>query len=254
MLGGTQMLSDTVKKEFEEKLNGERLDIKFYPRENRGDILASVYITIGNLIRINNALMKIGSNGLYLQMPSFKDKDDHWKTFCFPTPDFHKTLNEIALAAFEWEKESFISLNEDNDFFAKFETTVHLLNSNQKNKPKAIATFTLPEFASFTAIRIMDDFEQAPWYILPGFKQKRLQDNKWIKYSYFSPTLQAKPIFKKSVLRTYCDTQKEHGVFPIHQNPEKVLSTEYDQPQDLQSIYRMLEQQKEELEKHLRQK
>lgn len=85
-------------------------DIRIFPINNKkSNCCAMVSVTLANVFCISGIKIMDGSKGLFVAMPSAKNKKDEWHDICFPvTKEFHKVMNDSILNAFE-------SLGEDDD-------------------------------------------------------------------------------------------------------------------------------------------
>mgnify|MGYP002706005880 CR=1 FL=1 len=85
-------------------------DIRIFPVNNKKlNCCAMVSVTLANVFCISGIKIMDGSKGLFVAMPSAKNKKDEWHDICYPiTKEFRKVMNDSILNAFE-------SLNEDED-------------------------------------------------------------------------------------------------------------------------------------------
>lgn len=85
-------------------------DIRIFPVNNKkSNCCAMVSVTLANVFCISGIKIMDGSKGLFVSMPSNKDKKGEWHDICFPvTKEFRKVMNDSILNAFE-------SLGEDDD-------------------------------------------------------------------------------------------------------------------------------------------
>lgn len=85
-------------------------DIRIFPINNKkSNCCAMVSVTLANVFCISGIKIMDGSKGLFVAMPSAKNKKDEWHDICFPvTKEFRKVMNDSILNAFE-------SLGEDDD-------------------------------------------------------------------------------------------------------------------------------------------
>ena len=85
-------------------------DIRIFPINNKkSNCCAMVSVTIANVFCISGIKIMDGSKGLFVAMPSAKNKKDEWHDICYPiTKEFRKVMNDSILNAFE-------SLDEDDD-------------------------------------------------------------------------------------------------------------------------------------------
>mgnify|MGYP002765424413 CR=1 FL=1 len=85
-------------------------NIRIYPIHNKkSNCCAMVSVTLANVFYISGIKIMDGSKGLFVAMPSAKNKKDEWHDICYPiTKEFRKVMNDSILNAFE-------SLGEDDD-------------------------------------------------------------------------------------------------------------------------------------------
>ncbi len=85
-------------------------DIRIFPVNNKkSNCCAMVSVTLANVFCISGIKIMDGSKGLFVAMPSAKNKKDEWHDICYPiTKEFRKVMNDSILNAFE-------SLGEDDD-------------------------------------------------------------------------------------------------------------------------------------------
>ena len=85
-------------------------DIRIFPINNKkSNCCAMVSITLANVFCITGIKIMDGSKGLFVAMPSAKNKKDEWHDICYPiTKEFRKVMSDSILNAFD-------SLQEDED-------------------------------------------------------------------------------------------------------------------------------------------
>ena len=85
-------------------------DIRIFPINNKkSNCCAMVSITLANVFCISGIKIMDGSRGLFVAMPSAKNKKDEWHDICYPiTKEFRKVMSDSILNAFD-------SLQEDED-------------------------------------------------------------------------------------------------------------------------------------------
>lgn len=85
-------------------------DIRIFPINNKkSSCCAMVSVTLANVFCISGIKIMDGSKGLFVAMPSAKNKKDEWHDICYPiTKKFHKVLSDSILNAFD-------ALQEDED-------------------------------------------------------------------------------------------------------------------------------------------
>jgi stage V sporulation protein G len=65
----------------------------------RSNLLAYAAVTLGGCFVVNGIQIMNGKNGVFVAMPSFKDKKGEYRDICFPiTADFRAILHEAVLA------------------------------------------------------------------------------------------------------------------------------------------------------------
>lgn len=85
-------------------------DIRIFPIKNKkSNCCAMVSITLANVFCISGIKIMDGSKGLFVAMPSSKNKKDEWYDICYPiTKEFRKVMSDSILNAFD-------ALQEDED-------------------------------------------------------------------------------------------------------------------------------------------
>ena len=85
-------------------------DIRIFSVNNKkANCCAMVSVTLANVFCISGIKIMDGSKGLFVAMPSAKNKKDEWHDICYPiTKEFRKVMNDSILNAFE-------SIGEDDD-------------------------------------------------------------------------------------------------------------------------------------------
>jgi stage V sporulation protein G len=78
-------------------------DIRIFPINNKkSNCCAMVSVTLCNVFCISGIKIMDGSKGLFVAMPSAKNKKDEWHDICFPvTKEFRKVMNDSILKAFD---------------------------------------------------------------------------------------------------------------------------------------------------------
>lgn len=78
-------------------------DIRIFPINNKkSNCCAMVSITLANVFCISGIKIMDGSKGLFVAMPSAKNKKDEWHDICYPiTKEFHKVMSDSILNAFD---------------------------------------------------------------------------------------------------------------------------------------------------------
>lgn len=78
-------------------------NIRIFPVNNKkSNCLAMVSITLADVFCISGIKIMDGVNGLFVAMPSAKNKKDEWHNICYPiTKEFREVLSNSILNAFE---------------------------------------------------------------------------------------------------------------------------------------------------------
>lgn len=85
-------------------------NIRISPIHNKkSNCCAMVSVTLANVFCISGIKIMDGSKGLFVAMPSAKNKKDEWHDICYPiTKEFRKVMSDSILNAFD-------TLQEDED-------------------------------------------------------------------------------------------------------------------------------------------
>ena len=77
-------------------------DIRIFPINNKkSNCCAMVSVTIANVFCISGIKIMDGSKGLFVAMPSAKNRQDEWHDICYPiTKEFRKVMSDSILKAF----------------------------------------------------------------------------------------------------------------------------------------------------------
>lgn len=77
-------------------------DIRIFPINNKkSNCCAMVSITLANVFCISGIKIMDGSKGLFVAMPSAKNKKDEWHDICYPiTKEFREAMSDSILKAF----------------------------------------------------------------------------------------------------------------------------------------------------------
>lgn len=78
-------------------------NIRIFPVNNKkSNCCAMVSVTLANVFCISGIKIVDGSKGLFVAMPSAKNKKDEWHDICYPiTKEFREAMNDSILNAFE---------------------------------------------------------------------------------------------------------------------------------------------------------
>lgn len=85
-------------------------NIRIFPINNKkSNCCAMVSVTLADVFCITGIKIMDGSKGLFVAMPSAKNKKDEWHDICYPiTKEFRKVMSDSILNAFD-------GLQEDED-------------------------------------------------------------------------------------------------------------------------------------------
>ena len=85
-------------------------DIRIFRINNKkSNCCAMVSVTLADVFCITGIKIMDGSKGLFVAMPSTKNKKDEWHDICYPiTKEFRKVMSDSILNAFD-------ALQEDED-------------------------------------------------------------------------------------------------------------------------------------------
>ena len=77
-------------------------DIRIFPVNNKkSNCCAMVSVTLANVFCISGIKIMDGSKGLFVAMPSAKNRQDEWHDICYPiTKEFRKVMSDSILKAF----------------------------------------------------------------------------------------------------------------------------------------------------------
>lgn len=78
-------------------------NIRIFPIHNKkSNCCAMVSVTLANVFCISGIKIMDGSKGLFVTMPSAKNKKDEWHDICYPiTKEFRKVMSDSILNEFE---------------------------------------------------------------------------------------------------------------------------------------------------------
>lgn len=78
-------------------------DIRIFPINNKkSNCCAMVRVTLADVFCITGIKIMDGSKGLFVSMPSAKNKKGEWNDICFPiTKEFRKVMSDSILNAFD---------------------------------------------------------------------------------------------------------------------------------------------------------
>lgn len=78
------------------------LDVKVYPTQREGNILATVNITLGGCFAVKGLRIMDGKNGLFVAMPDRRDSQGKFQNICFPTTkEMREALNTAVMGEYQ---------------------------------------------------------------------------------------------------------------------------------------------------------
>ncbi|MDR1604129.1 MAG: SpoVG family protein [Gracilibacteraceae bacterium] len=82
--------------------NHPKVEVRIHPISTpRSNLLAYAAVTLSNCFVINGVQILNGKNGIFVAMPSYKDKKGEYRDICFPvTAEFRSILHETVLAEY----------------------------------------------------------------------------------------------------------------------------------------------------------
>jgi stage V sporulation protein G len=82
---------------------GDRLSVKVYPiNKPQGNTVAFANVGIETLVAISGIRVVSGKNGLFVNMPQNKDKNDEYRDIAFPiNSELRKEVNKEVLGAYK---------------------------------------------------------------------------------------------------------------------------------------------------------
>lgn len=92
-------------------------DIRIFPINNKkSNCCAMVSVTLADVFCITGIKIMDGSKGLFVAMPSAKNKKDEWHDICYPiTKEFRKVMSDSILNAFDAFEEDKDKYDESED-------------------------------------------------------------------------------------------------------------------------------------------
>ena len=77
------------------------LDVKVFPSQDNGKLLATASVTLGNCFTVKNLRIYDTEKGLFVSMPSVRGKDGNFHNVCFPTTkEMREALNAVVIGEY----------------------------------------------------------------------------------------------------------------------------------------------------------
>ena len=78
------------------------LDVKVFPSQRNGNLLASANITLGGCFAVKGLRVMNGRNGPFVAMPDWKDSKGERHGICFPvTKDMREAINSAVMGEYQ---------------------------------------------------------------------------------------------------------------------------------------------------------
>ena len=78
------------------------LDVKVFPSQRDGNLLASANITLGGCFAVKGLRVMNGRNGPFVAMPDWKDSKGERHGICFPvTKDMREAINSAVMGEYQ---------------------------------------------------------------------------------------------------------------------------------------------------------
>ncbi len=78
------------------------LDVKVYPTQREGNVLATANITLGGCFAVKGLRVMDGKNGLFVAMPDRRDGQGKFQDICFPTTkEMREALNTAVMGEYQ---------------------------------------------------------------------------------------------------------------------------------------------------------
>ena len=78
------------------------LDVKVFPSQRDGNLLASANITLGGCFAVKGLRVMNGRNGPFVAMPDWKDSKGERHDICFPvTKDMREAINSAVMGEYQ---------------------------------------------------------------------------------------------------------------------------------------------------------
>ena len=89
------------------------LDVKVFPSQRDGNLLASANITLGGCFAVKGLRVMDGRNGLFVAMPDRRDGQGKFQDICFPTTkEMREALNTAVMSEYHRAVERIASRGE----------------------------------------------------------------------------------------------------------------------------------------------
>lgn len=89
------------------------LEVKVYPTQREGNILATANITLGGCFAVKGLRVMDGKNGLFVAMPDRRDGQGKFQDICFPTTkEMREALNTAVMGEYHRAVERIASRGE----------------------------------------------------------------------------------------------------------------------------------------------
>ncbi|MDR1069405.1 MAG: SpoVG family protein [Gracilibacteraceae bacterium] len=77
------------------------IETRVYPVASRNNLLAFASVTLGGCFAVNGIQIMNSKNGVFVAMPSVKDKRGEYRDICFPiTGEFRSALHEAVMSEY----------------------------------------------------------------------------------------------------------------------------------------------------------
>ena len=89
------------------------LEVKVYPTQREGNILATANITLGGCFAVKGLRVMDGKNGIFVTMPDRKDGQGKFQDICHPTTkEMREAINSAVLGEYQRAVERIASRGE----------------------------------------------------------------------------------------------------------------------------------------------
>ena len=89
------------------------LDVKVFPSQRDGNLLASANITLGGCFAVKGLRVMDGKNGIFVTMPDRKDGQGKFQDICHPTTkEMREAINSAVLGEYQRAVERIASRGE----------------------------------------------------------------------------------------------------------------------------------------------
>ena len=77
------------------------LDVRVRPITPKGNLLGYASVNMNGQFAVDNIAIVSGKNGIFCNMPSYKDGHGQYRNVCFPvTKEFHQQLNQAVVTGY----------------------------------------------------------------------------------------------------------------------------------------------------------